>query len=134
MVFEIILDNVQDIHNGNYVNSKVKYKQEGNRFTINFYDDNTGEFNTNGLPVHFAKSIVIGNYIHLQDNQNGILISIQETDKIKKDTIYKTIMDEFYNIASKKPTKSNKRKSKKRKSKKRKSKKRKSKKRKSKKK
>ena len=123
MGFEIILDNVQDILNGNFEYRKAKYKQEGNIFTIYFYDDDTMEFPSDGFSEYIGFILKVGNYIHIQDKDKNILIIIREVNKQEQKKIYNKIQDEFYLIASlKKSKKSKKSKSKKRKSKKRKSK------------
>ena len=116
MGFEIILNNVQDILNENLEYRKAKYNQEGNIFTIHFYDDDTMESPSDGFSEDIGFVLKVGNYIKIQDKDKKILISIREEKKI-----YKKIQDEFYLIASVKKRKSKKRKSKKRKSKKRKS-------------
>ena len=129
MGFEIILDNVQDILNSNHAYRKSKYKQVGNVFTIYFYDGDITEPPSDGFSEYIGFILKVGNYIHVQDKDKNILISIREVNKQEQNKIYKKIKDEFYLIASvKKDKRKSKRKSKKRKSKKRKSKKRKSKK------
>jgi len=119
MGFEIILNNVQDIHNKNLEYRKAKYNQEGYKFTIHFYDDDTMESPSDGFSEDIGFVLKVGNYIKIQDKDKNFLISIREEKEI-----YKKIQDEFYLMASVK--KSKKRKSKKRKSKKRRTKKRKS--------
>ena len=116
MGFEIILNNVQDIRNKNFEYRKAKYNQEGYKFTIHFYDDDTMEFPSDGFSEIIGFVSKVGDDIKIQDQAKNILISIREENKI-----YQKIQGEFYSIASVK--KSKKRKSKKRKSKKKKSKK-----------
>jgi hypothetical protein len=117
----IIFDRLKDIRDPNsdspYSYKRAIYIQKNNRFMVE-YEDDDGIFTGNRF---------IGGFSIVEKNHNSI--------KLKKDThpsqdilsihdenldeIYKIIMDEFYNIASKK---SKKRKSKRKKSKKRKSK------------
>ena len=121
MGFEIILDNVQGLYS-NYQFRKAKYKQEGNIFTVNFYDDSTREFNADGFSENIGFILNVGMYIHIQDKDKQILISIREPDESKINNIYKQILDEFYLIAGMKKNK--RKKSKRNKSKRKKSKKR----------
>ena len=117
MGFEIILDNVQGLYS-NYQFRKAKYKQEGNIFTVNFYDNDTGEFNADGFSEYIGFVLNVGNYIHIQDKDKQVLISIRETDESKKYEIYDKIQGEFYLLAGEKKNK--KKKSKRNKSKRRK--------------
>ena len=116
MVFEIILNNVQDILNGNEKYRKAKYNQDRNNFNIDFYDDDTTEDPSDGFSEDIGFVLKVGNDIKIQDKDKNFLISIREEKKI-----YKKIQDEFYLIASVKKRKSKRRKSKKRRTKKRKS-------------
>jgi len=84
MGFEIILDEVQGIYS-NYQYIKAKYKQEGNLFTVNFYDSATGTYSNNTYSEHIAIILnPVGPYIHLQGKDRQVLISIRERDGSKK--------------------------------------------------
>ena len=117
MGFEIILDNVKELYSNDQFR-KAKYKQEGNIFTVNFYDNDTREFNSDGFSENIGFIIKFVNFIHIQDKDKQVLISIREPDESKRNNIYKQILDEFYLLAAKKKNK--KKKSKRKKSKRRK--------------
>lgn len=118
MGFETEIDEVQGLYS-NYQYIKAKYNQEGNLFTVNFYDSATGTYSTNTYTGHIARIFNVGDYIHILDKDRQVLISIRERDESEKNKIHKKIKDEFYLIAG---SKSKSRKSKRRKSIKRKSK------------
>ena len=92
MGFETEIDEVQGLYS-NYQYIKAKYKQEGNLFTVNFYNSATGTYSTNIYTGNIARILNVGPYIHLQDKDNQVLIIIRERDESEKKEIYKKIMD-----------------------------------------
>ena len=54
MGLEIEIDEVQGLYS-NYQYIKAKYKQDGNHFTVNFYDSATGTYSTNTYTGNIAK-------------------------------------------------------------------------------
>ena len=119
MGFETEIDEVQGLYS-NYQYIKAKYKQEGNLFTVNFYNSATGTYSTNTYTGHIARILNVGDYIHILDKDRQVLISIRERDESEKNKIHKKINDEFYGISG--SMKSKRKKSKRRKYKRKKSK------------
>ena len=111
----IIFDRLKDIWIPNTYKRAI-FIQKNNNFIVEYEDDDTGIFIGHRFIGEFGIVEKNHNSIKLKKDTPRTILSIHDENL---DEIYKIIMDEFYNIASKK---SKKRKSKRKKSKKRKSK------------